>query len=151
MAIDFTAIHYHQIRIEQNNCNKSLYKPQAPSARLSPPSTARRYTLGIEPDKQMNNAVNVYGLRIKSAELLKKSGLHNQHYTDQENHPLLEPYSPSSESCLQLSFWSASDQPSTTTAALNKLVSLLDEVQLNTFSQFVKSSKNRKNLISLPT
>ena len=53
--------------------------------------------------------------------------------------------------CLQLSFWSASDQPSTTTAAVNKLVSLLDEVQPNKFSQFVKSSKNRRNLISLPT
>ena len=48
-------------------------------------------------------------------------------------------------------FLSASDQPSTTTAALNKLVSLLDEVQPNTFSQFVKSSKNRRNLIGLPT
>ena len=34
---------------------------------------------------------------------------------------------------------------------LEKLVSLLDEVQPNTFSQFVRSSKNRRNLISLPT
>ena len=48
-------------------------------------------------------------------------------------------------------FWSASDQPSTSTAAINNLASLLDEVQPNKFSHFVKSSKNRRNLISLPT
>ena len=55
------------------------------------------------------------------------------------------------KACLQCSFWSASDQPSTTTTALNKLVSLLDDVQPNFFSKFVKPSKNRRNLISLPT
>ena len=60
-------------------------------------------------------------------------------------------YSPSPESCLPWSFWSASDQPSTTTVAVNKLASLRDEVQPNNLSQFVKSSKNRRNLISLPT
>ena len=49
------------------------------------------------------------------------------------------------------SFWSASDQPSTTTVAVNKLASLQDEVQPNKLSQFVKSLKNRRNLISLPT
>ena len=37
------------------------------------------------------------------------------------------------------------------TVAVNKLASLRDEVQPNKSLQFVKSSKNRRNLISLPT
>ena len=47
--------------------------------------------------------------------------------------------------------WSVSDQHSTTTAAVNKLASLPDEVQSNTFSQFDKSSTNRRNLINNST